>query len=270
MRIAVLGSGSRGNAVALEVRGSVLLLDAGFSVRSLTKRVEAVDMHLGDVVGVVLTHEHGDHARGAFRFAEQIGCPVYASRGTLSALGPPPDGIITNRIRAHQPLDIGPYRITACPIAHDAAEPIAIMVEDRCYHAKIGLAYDVGRPSSPLRALLGQCHSVIIEANHDDGLLRASSYPRSVQQRIAGSGGHLSNEAAARLLADLCHDGLGTVVLAHLSDQCNSSAVAADTVRRALAARGFRGNLLVAHQDQPLTPFDVLEPNGQLSMELDL
>ncbi len=63
----------------------------------------------------------------------------------------------------------------------------------------------------------------MLEANHDEVLLRTSDYPPSVQRRIAGSGGHLSNRAAAELLGELHHPELAIVVLAHLSQRCNTA-----------------------------------------------
>ncbi len=90
------------------------------------------------------------------------------------------------------------------------------------------VAYDLGRPTSALRYLLRGVHALVLEANHDEVQLRTSDYPPVVQRRIAGSTGHLSNRAAAELLAELHHPGLGAVVLAHLSEHCNTAADAQD------------------------------------------
>ncbi|MGH7545932.1 MAG: hypothetical protein ACREKI_07110, partial [Gemmatimonadota bacterium] len=84
-------------------------------------------------------------------------------------------------------------------------------------------------------------------------------YPASVRARIAGQRGHLSNQAAARLAAELHHPALAAVVLAHLSQECNAPALAQDAVRRALRAVGYRGALLTAGQNEPLEPLNVAE-----------
>ena len=91
----------------------------------------------------------------------------------------------------------------------------------------------------------------------DDGLrlegdARVTEWQR---QRIAGAGGHLSNRVAAELLADLVHADLAVVVLAHLSERCNTEAHARDAVAPALAAAGFAGALHVARQGEPTGPF---------------
>jgi len=92
---------------------------------------------------------------------------------------------------------------------------------------------------------------------------------RSLRRRIAGSGGHLSNRAAAELLGELHHPGLGVVVLAHLSRQCNTEAEARATVASALRRAGFAGALHVAEQDVPLPPIPVeAVPRVQLGLAL--
>jgi phosphoribosyl 1,2-cyclic phosphodiesterase len=165
-------------------------------------------------------------------------------------------------------VEIGPFVVTACPTSHDAAEPLALAVE--CADgSRVGVAYDLGRPTTAVRYLLRDLTAIVLEANHDDVLLRTSGYPPVVQRRIAGSGGHLSNRAAAELLAEVHHPGLGVVVLAHLSRQCNTAQDARATVASALRRAGFGGVLHVAEQDQPLGPVPVVPAAGcQLRLAL--
>jgi len=124
--------------------------------------------------------------------------------------------------------------------------------------ARLGVAYDLGRPTAGVRYLLRELTAIVLEANHDDVLLRTSGYPPVVQRRIAGSGGHLSNRACAELLAELHHPRLGAVVLAHLSQRCNTAADARATVEPVLRARGYAGGFHVAEQDVPLAPIEVM------------
>jgi phosphoribosyl 1,2-cyclic phosphodiesterase len=257
MNVTVLGSGSRGNALALETDGRALLVDAGFGARALVRRARRVGLDLSTLAGVFLTHEHGDHARGAAGLARRFGCPVYASRGTLRAMTRRLRDAVTVPLRLDEDVPIGPFTVRACRTAHDAAEPVCVAVRDGRGRT-LGVAYDLGRPPASLRHLFRHAGCLVVEANHDDALLRAG---------IAGPGGHLSNTAAATLLAALCHPGLRTVVLAHVSDACNRPGLALRAVRRALGASGFRGRVLVALQDRPLPTFAVA-PAEQLSFEL--
>lgn len=257
MRIAVLGSGSRGNAIAITAKGATLLIDAGFGIRTLKQRAQAVGIDLTSMAAVLLTHEHGDHARGAAAAARLAGCPVYASAGTLYALAGPLDGAATVHLPSHRPVAIGPFTVNACRTNHDAVEPLAITVHGPDPRRRVGLAYDLGRATSAVRHLLRGVSCLIVEANHDDLMLRTGPYPIVVRERIAGPGGHLSNREAAELVAQLSHGGLGTVVLAHLSDTCNRADIATNVVGTALRSRGYRGQVLVAPQDTPLGPFAV-------------
>jgi phosphoribosyl 1,2-cyclic phosphodiesterase len=264
----VLGSGSRGNCCAVEHEGAAILIDAGFSSREIERRAETTGLTLGKVSAIVLTHEHGDHSRGAGSLARRLGVPVLTAPGTWTRLEP------RMRHAEHRPLglctraEIGPFVVTACPTSHDAAEPLALAVET-AGGIKVGVAYDLGRPTAAVRYLLRDLSAIVLEANHDDVLLRTSSYPPVVQRRIAGSSGHLSNRAAAALLVEVHHPGLGVVVLAHLSRQCNTADDARATVATALRRAGFGGTLHVADQDEPLGPIPITHaPGRQLQLGL--
>jgi phosphoribosyl 1,2-cyclic phosphodiesterase len=265
-RLFMLGSGSRGNCCAVESEGAVLLIDAGFSAREVERRAAVVGLDLSRLAGIALTHEHGDHASGAARLARRFSAPIITAPGTWSQLGD------EAQKAAHRPLglcacvELAPFRVTACPTSHDAAEPLAIAVDTADGH-RIGVAYDLGRPTAAVRYLLRELTAVVLEANHDDVLLRTSGYPASVQQRIAGSGGHLSNRACAELLEEVHHAGLSAVVLAHLSQRCNTAASARAAIEPALQRAGFTGVLHVADQDVPLPPIEV-RGSGPRQMQL--
>ena len=255
----VLGSGSKGNAFALVHDGDVLLLEAGFSAREIERRMTAAGLELRQIVGVALTHEHGDHAKGAVRIAQLTDSPLICSMGTwqrLSRGGEPCRWLPTGSRGA---AEAGPFRVESCCTSHDAAEPVALGVrlpDD----TTLGMATDLGRPTQAVRWFLRERHCLVLEANHDEVMLRTSGYPPVVQQRIAGHGGHLSNDSCASLLGELAHPGLMTVVLAHLSQRCNSEPAADAAVRPALERAGFRGELIFATQDGPMKPVRIRGP----------
>ena len=252
-RLVVLGSGSKGNALAIEHAGETLLVDVGFSAREIRRRAAAAAVALDRVAGIALTHEHGDHTTGAALLARELGVPVYCSSGTWERLRPRLGGAEHRLLTMTTAVEAGPFRIESAEISHDAAEPVALAISTP--RASVGVAYDLGRPTAAVRYLLRGRTALVLEANHDDVLLRTSGYPPVVQQRIAGAGGHLSNRVAAELLADLVHTDLAVVVLAHLSERCNTEVHARDAVAPALAAAGFAGALHVARQGEPTGPF---------------
>jgi phosphoribosyl 1,2-cyclic phosphodiesterase len=255
----VLGSGSKGNAFALVHDGACLLLEAGLSARELERRLECAGVPPELVMGIALTHEHGDHAMGATRFAARHRIPVIASLGTWQAVARGGDPCQWLAAGSRGAAQVGPFLVDACACSHDAREPIALGV--RCDGGpSLAIATDLGRPTQAVRWFLRDRHALVLEANHDEVLLRQSGYPPVVQQRIAGAGGHLSNDACARLLGELHHEELRTVVLAHLSQRCNTAEVAAAAALAALASVGFRGSLHVATQDGPMPPIPLPGP----------
>jgi phosphoribosyl 1,2-cyclic phosphodiesterase len=264
----VLGSGSRGNCCAVEHEGVAILIDAGFAPREIERRAETTGLALGRVGAIVLTHEHGDHTRGAGRLARRLGVPVLTAPGTWNRLGPRMHRAEHRPLSLCSGVEIGPFVVTACPTSHDAAEPLALAVETAS-GARVGIAYDLGRATAAVRYLLRRLTAIVLEANHDDVMLRTSSYPPVVQQRIAGSAGHLSNRAAAELLVEVHHPGLDVVVLAHLSQQCNTADDARTTVGSALRRVKFGGTLHVADQDRPLGPLPVV-PRAETQFRLAL
>ncbi len=263
-RLVVLGSGSKGNALALIHDGVTLLVDAGFSAREIRRRALAAGVPLDRLAGIALTHEHGDHSSGAALLARDLGAPILCSDGTWDRLHAKVGRARHLRLTMTAAVETGPFRVESAGTSHDAAEPVALAISTT--GASVGVAYDLGRPTAAVRYLLRDRSALVLEANHDDVLLRTSGYPPVVQQRIAGAGGHLSNRVAAELLGELVHPALAFVVLAHLSERCNSEQHAREAVAPALEAAGFAGELHVALQGAPTGPFQLRPRGAQASL----
>ncbi|MCH9014490.1 MAG: MBL fold metallo-hydrolase [Gemmatimonadetes bacterium] len=266
MILSSVGSGSKGNCFAITTAGQTILVDAGFGPRTVQKRLRDSGHQLGHVVAVAVTHEHGDHSRAVDSLARRFRCEVIASKGTLDRLRDRLGDIRTRTVSPHSPLGAGPFSVTGCPTSHDAAEPMAFLVEGPEQGQSVGFAYDLGRPTSSLRFLLKNAACLVIESNHDEELLRSGEYPPAVQQRIAGSAGHLSNRATARLLDEIVQPGLKRVLLAHLSDRCNDPELALRDARRALQASGYVGQLDALAQDAACGPYQIGPENVQLKL----
>ena len=255
MRTWVLGSGSRGNAVVIECgEDSHILIDAGFPPAVLKRRLEAAGIAPQTIEALVVTHEHADHARGAAAAAKKWGWAVYATAGTIAEC----PALAELDVRSFEPggtLTLGCADIETVTVSHDASEPVAVVVTSRRSGSRTAVAYDLGQVDQPLRRMLHDIDVLVLEANHDSGMLRTGPYPVSVQRRIASRRGHLSNDAAARLARDCTGAGLGELVLAHLSANCNEARVALGTVANVLAPTAFRGRVHVAPQDQVAGPF---------------
>lgn len=239
MRIWSLGSGSRGNALVVESGGRALLVDCGFGPRALVTRLKAVGLAPEMITGLVLTHEHQDHAQGAERAQHKYRWPVYASAGTLAAL----PGIAArwrHEVRPGTAVSAGDFTLESVAIPHDARAPLAYAVTATASGARVGIAHDLGAVPAALPALFAKCDILCLEANHDEEMLRTGPYPPMLQERIRGGRGHLNNREAGALAAQLAHPGLRAVALLHLSESNNTPQEAARAVTGALRRGGFR------------------------------
>src|SRR5438270_7118607 len=229
MKLWVLGSGSSGNAILLETDRSRILVDAGFSPRVLKQRLTMAGVAPDSIEAVVVTHEHTDHAKGAAAAARKWGWTIVSTAGTRMMC---PDWaelrtILTPRKSA---VVVGDFHLETVPVSHDANEPIAVIVTSIEEGARAGIVYDLGQVTETISRALDKLDLLVIEANHDEGMLRAGPYPPSLQARIRSKFGHLSNTAAAHTAMQCVHSGLNNIVLAHLSEQNNTPRVAMSTV----------------------------------------
>ena len=255
--IASLGSGSRGNAFLVQTEDARVLVDAGFSGREMARRLAALEVDPESIDLVVITHEHRDHTTGIGVGARRWGWTLAMNGRTHGACR----GLLRGeeRVRAlpAEGLRVGSLEIEPVATCHDAADPVAIVLRHVGSGIRIGVATDLGRATTPVRHALRGCSFLVLEANHDERLLREGPYPWGVKHRIGGSRGHLSNRLTAQLARELVHPGLGGILLAHLSDECNDPGLAADRVAEGLLPVRFDGVLETAAQAEPSVPYRV-------------
>ncbi|MBN2032911.1 MAG: MBL fold metallo-hydrolase, partial [Deltaproteobacteria bacterium] len=220
IRFSVLASGSRGNACWVETNQTGLLIDAGLSCSECMKRLKAVGADPERLDGIVITHEHMDHIRGAGILAKRLQVPVYVNSATLrkgsAVLGDIARPVI---IRTGQSLTVKDLLVETFTKCHDAADPMGILMS--CEGVRLGLITDLGRSTPVVETRLKGCNALIVEFNHDERMLEEGPYPLEIKRRIRGPDGHLSNGQAKALLAALSHQDLAAVVLAHLSEKNN-------------------------------------------------
>lgn len=258
MRVACLGSGSGGNSILLEAGGTRVLLDAGFSGAQIERRLGSLGIDPGSIRAVVVTHDHRDHTAGVGVAARRWGWPLFMSDPTREACADLLHG--SEEVRpfvAGRAFEVGDLLFRPFLTLHDAVDPLAMTVEDGRSGLRVGVATDLGRPTAPVRHALSGSHFLVLEANHDEVLLREGPYPWPVKERIRSSRGHLSNRMAAELAVELLHAELFGVLLAHLSRECNAPDRAREVVDRSLRKAGFRGVIEVAEQERPTRLFDL-------------
>ena len=254
MKLWVLGSGSSGNAVLIESGESRVLVDAGFGTRTLSARLGAIGVAPGSIEACIVTHEHTDHVKGAAAAARRWGWSLFASDGTVDAW-PALDEASCTRLPRSGSIELSRMRMTTYATPHDAAGPIGVRLTSTRTGATTVVCTDIGHVSDDVRALCADADVLVIESNHDEGMLRTGPYPASVRARIASRTGHLSNRACAALVRDVVHANLAQVVLAHISENCNDHGLAHRTTADVLRKTRFKGRLSVAMQHDVVGPF---------------
>jgi phosphoribosyl 1,2-cyclic phosphodiesterase len=271
VKLWVLGSGSGGNAVLVESGGSRVLVDAGFGPRELASRLRTIGVAPTSIEACIVTHEHTDHVKGAAAGARKWGWALYASAGTVDAW---PDlqtqGCIG--VTPGESFMLSRVVVTTHATPHDAASPIGVRLACTATGATAVVCTDIGHVSAGVRTLCAGADLLVLESNHDEGMLRSGPYPLFLQRRIASRTGHLSNRASAELSRDLVHRDLAHVILAHLSEKCNDHGVARAATAEALRRTRFRGALSVAMQHAVVGPFlpraGRAEPEAQYALAL--
>ena len=253
MKVWILGTGSSGNAVLIEGDGTRVLVDAGFGPRTLAARLKAASVDPASIDACLLTHDHSDHISGVARAAKRWGWAVFATDGT--AQSPALANVSVTPLPISVAMRIDGLEITALPVPHDATEPVGFLATTVSTGARAGICYDIGHANEHVRTLCREVDILVLEANHDEGMLWAGPYPPWLCQRIAGSVGHLSNRDAGALARDSVTSRTAHVVLAHLSEKNNTPEMARSAVRSALRGTVFKGKLTTAPQDGVIGPF---------------
>jgi len=235
LRFASIGSGSKGNCLVVQAGGTSVLLDCGLSPRETERRLARIGLGPGDLSGIIVTHEHDDHAGQAYPFAAQHGLPVWLTHGTQAALadaGKLPGAAETRTILGRDAFAIGELEVRPYTVPHDAREPVQFVLSDGAW--RLGVLTDIGAATAHVEATLSGCDALVLECNHEHDMLWAGEYPKWLKERISGPFGHLSNAAAEKLLAALDRSRLQHVLAAHLSQQNNRPALAREALARAM------------------------------------
>jgi phosphoribosyl 1,2-cyclic phosphodiesterase len=231
VRFACLGSGSEGNGLLVEAGATRVLIDCGFGIRDAVARLARIGVSPESINAIIVTHEHSDHVGGVAAFAARYQTPVWLTFGTLSTVSerfadlPRVYGFDTHDAFAIDAIEVRPF-----PVPHDAREPVQFVCSDGRW--RLGVLTDLGVSTAHVEASLSGCDALVLECNHDAGMLANGDYPYALKQRIASRFGHLDNEAAAGLLSRLDNSKLKHVFAAHLSQHNNMP----DLARAALAA----------------------------------
>ena len=234
LEITILASGSTGNSALIRTETANFLVDAGLSTKELTLRLASCGVSPSELTAILITHEHGDHSRGLAQWAKRHATPIYCNRQTAAILR---DKVVDftgwKIFETGTEFSIEGAMIRSFLVPHDAVEPVGFVVRER--ERSFGFLTDLGHATSLVIESLRGVEGLLIEANYDDALLQSDTKrPWAIKQRIQSRHGHLSNLSAAETVARLRHDGLGHLLLGHLSRDCNREELALEVMKKTL------------------------------------
>lgn len=237
IRFSVIGSGSSANAYLFSYEGSSILIDCGFTKKELIRRAGLADISLDSLRAVLVSHTHSDHTRGVGAVSRALDVPVYIHELVDPSVFGGRKVVRHERIRVGDPFLIGPFRVTAFELEHDAPHAIN-------YHISAGssscmVATDTGRVSESMFELMRSADVLFLEANYDERMLQEGPYPYFLKKRIASDVGHLSNEAALEVIRRLS-SGLWRpqLYLCHLSSTNNDPQLLRSSLTREFGETG--------------------------------
>lgn len=239
-----LYSGSTGNSSIVQSNKTKILVDVGESAKKIAEALASINVNPFSIDAILITHEHSDHVKGLAVFSKKYNVPVYANIETWNAMQKYKEKLNEENIKTFtfNKFKIGDIEVNPFPIPHDAANPCGFNL----FHdnKKMSIATDIGHMSKEIITNLSDSSFLLLEANYEPEILKCSSYPYMLKERIKGPNGHLSNSDAGKTISYLIDHGLNKVMLGHLSKENNFPELAYKTVVEELIEHNYDENSL--------------------------
>ncbi len=252
VRLTILGSGSAGNAAFIESDHTCVLVDCGLSASQIRLRLAGIGRSPDRLDAILITHEHSDHIAGIKTLAGKLNIPVYCNRQTGEEIKRITEARLDFRFfETGASFEVGEIGVETYSVPHDTNDPVGYLLHTPA--GRIGFLTDLGHTNRMLAHRLREVNVLSLETNHDVKMLQDDPHrPWALKQRILGRHGHLSNVAATEFAQQIMHADLRQIYCAHLSSECNTPALARDTLRTGLDQIGASHvNLTVATQSEP-------------------
>ena len=253
MRFCSLASSSKGNCSVVYSDQEILLIDMGITLKDLEEKFNRLKLNMENIIGVLVSHEHGDHTKGILSLVRKYGVPVYTHYNAC-------DGVI-NKTKisslcvtrfSDDTFSVGNFKVTPFRVSHDVC-CVGFNIEEDCN--KISIVTDLGYTTNEIVERLYGSRLVVIESNHDEDMVVASTkYPPVLKRRILGDKGHLSNINCAKVVAKLAQNNVRQVLFAHLSEETNTPALCYSTICDYLESVGITPDVNIK--------LDIAKPNG--------
>lgn len=228
LRYCSLYSGSTGNSFFVQSNNTNILIDAGVSLKKIVEGLNQINIDINLINGILVTHEHIDHVKSLSSLSNKYNIPVYANERTFEEIRLTSNIKNINIFNVFEEFNIGDLKIFPFNTPHDAINPCGFNISNN--KKTISIATDLGNINDILLDYFKKSSSILLEANYDPNILKYSSYPPNLKQRISSQTGHLSNVEAGKALAILSNYKLKNALLIHLSKENNFPELAYQTV----------------------------------------
>lgn len=245
LKVASLGSGSKGNATIVSNGESTVMVDCGFTIKETLKRLQTLELDAHSIDAILVTHEHQDHISGVGPLSRKFNIPVWATRGSILS---GKCGALSqlHYISGFKDFSVGSLTIVPLPVPHDAREPCQFLFKHQQQH--LAILTDLGSFTPEIIEQLKSCNGLLLECNHDEQMLWDGVYPERLKRRVAGQYGHMSNKQAVDLLTKLNKNQLQLLIASHLSEKNNCPILVRESLAKAMSWPEQK--ILIAEQDQ--------------------
>ena len=258
LKFCSLYSGSSGNSSLVQSKNINILIDAGVSGKKIVDALASINVGIENISAIIVTHEHSDHTQSIATLSKKYNIPVYANKKTWDAMNDKKEKISKENIcyfNNNKPFTLNDITVFPFDIPHDAADPCGFSISDN--ESKISVATDIGHMTTSILDNIKNSNFLLLEANYEPDVLKCSSYPFHLKERIASPIGHLSNIEAGKTINYLADFGVKNIMLGHLSKENNFPELAYNSVLEQINDKDL--NLSVASRFEPSPIFDTGE-----------
>ena len=225
MKFYILESGSKGNCTVVRGKSTMLVIDCGGTRKYIREKFGLIGLDYRKADALLITHEHTDHIQQLKMFSEvDIFSPCKLGDYDV------------NIIQPYQQFQIGEFSILPLALSHDVAHVVGYIITDG--EETLVSVTDTGYISHLNEQHIANADYYIFESNYDTGMLMSSDRPVHLKVRIISDSGHLGNEDSARVLSRVTGERTREIVLAHLSQECNTEEIALATLKRVFNENG--------------------------------
>ena len=210
MRLFVLNSGSKANGYVLHNDQEALIIECGCPY---SQCLRAIGFNRKKIVGAIVTHEHGDHAKFVSQYLDAA-IPVFASQGTIDGFNIRNDGRKAIPVQCKKPFKVGKFTILPFDTKHDSNEPFGYVIS----HPEIGCCL-FATDTYYLKYVFGGLTQIMLECNYENGIIEKNVedgvIPPIVRDRVFRS--HMSLDTTISTLRANDLSQVNNIVLLHLS-----------------------------------------------------